>query len=465
MMEPVLTLAPLNLDCFAINHGGRTVAMVSPQGYIDWMLVSPADDGVLLREVYCEPHLGYVLGLKLLLHLPHLCEVMTEIRPEILDGGARLRLTGRARDPAGAWEGQHEALLAVNPETNRFEWTVQTRLVCTASLPVERKWIEFNNVYPSGTGRCMLFAPHKRFSFTLMVDRDGVPWHFPHQHAMHYQRKIAALNFAPGTMAGFFGEELNPVVIVDGATLEPDWAICDMYYDLHCGARVAAPVAPGTVHEWQYRVKYLDRQESEPYVRAARIVPIVADDYRNHHYPRLALGRNDLKRPVVIDDVEDASSFRTEPPVKVWDRQVGAHEIGALRITNDRPIETVWSASPPTQIPAASRFQLTGLVKTKGVAGKGMFLRVRYHRFLWRPTPHVEWLPAIESEPVTGTTDWHRILTPVLDVPADALDGLVWIDVVLDGQGVGWLTDVGVDLQGVYEDVPVAPTRTPVPRR
>ncbi len=464
MPTPHLTIAPLNLDCFAINDGNRTVALVSPQGYIDWLLASPDDDGPLLREVYCEPHLCHVMGLKLLLHLPHLTEVMTDLQSEILDGGRQVRLVGRSRAADGAWEGVHQALLAVNPESNRFEWALTTQLTCTAAQPVDRQWIEFNNIYPGGTGRCMLFAPQKRFSFTLMVDREGVPWHFPHQHTLHYQHKIAALDFAPGTLAGFFEEELNPVVIVDQATLPPDWAICDMYYDLHCGARVNAPVLPGTEHHWRYRVKYLDRREAAPLIRQARYVPIAAADYRQHHFPRLALGRNDLKKVVAIDDVEDASAFRTDPPTKVWDRQTGPKGAGALRLTNEQPQETVWSACPPTQIPAASRFQLTALAKTDNVQGKGIFLRVRYHRFRWHPQPHVDWLRTLESEPVAGSSDWRRIQTPILAVPADALDSLVWIDVVLDGQGVAWLADLGVDLQGVYEDAPFTPTPTPVRR-
>jgi hypothetical protein len=323
-------------------------------------------------------------------------------------------------------------------------------------------WIEYNNVYPAGTGRCMLFEPEKVYDRTLMVDRDGTVWDFPHQHCMHYTRKIRELDFAEGTLAGFFGEDLNPVVIVDRSSLPPDWAICDMYYDLHCGARPTGPIEPGTEYTWRYRVKYLDGGESAPLMRQAKHVPVTAEDYRSHHWPRLALGRNDLSDVIGIDDYEDASAFITEPPGKVWDKQAGPKGKGALRITSEAPQETVWSAQPPSQIPSQRKLRLSALAKTRGVQGKGVFLRVRYHTFEWRPRPHVEWPQTIESEPVCGTTDWVRIVVPELTVPKEHVDYLVWIDAVLDGKGVAWLADMDVDLQTADVEAPVTPTPVPV---
>jgi hypothetical protein len=305
----------------------------------------------------------------------------------------------------------------------------------------------------------MLFAPEKRYNRTLLVDREGTVWSFPHQHLMHYGGKIRALNFATGTVGGFFGELLNPVVEVEEATMEPDWAICDMYYDLHCGARPAGPVRAGDVHRWRYRIRYLDAAQSRPLADRARHVDVDAKDYELHNYPRLELGRNSFQDRVHIDEADDASGFRPAPPVKVWDRDTGRKGTGALRITNAKAGETVWSAEPPTQIPARKKFALTALAKVQGVEGKGLFLRVRYHTFEWRPTPHVDWVKTLESVPLRGTTDWVRIEVPALEVPAEQLDYLLWIDLVLDGKGVGWLTDVDVDLSQVWDDVTVSPKK------
>lgn len=461
MANPHLTTAPLDLGCIAINDGPRTVAIASPQGHVDWLLASPADQGTLLREVVVEPHLSFTRGLKFVLHLPDLTEEMTAVRAEILDGGARARLIGEARSPDGAWTSRHEAVLAVNRDTRRYEWSVVGAVTCAASPPQPLHWLEFNNIYPTGAGRGMLLAPHKRFQYTLLVDRAGTAWKFPHQHALHYGQKIDSLRFAVGTVAGFFEEDLNPVVIVDEASLEPHWGICDMYYDLHCGLRVAQPVAPGTTHHWRGRMQYWDRRQAATLAGAVRLLGFTAGDYQHYHWPRLTLGRNDLRRAVTIDDAEEACGFQPKPPVLVWDKEAGPRGLGALRITNDQPAETVWSARPPVELPAASALQLTALVKTRAVRGKGMSLRIRPYTFHWRPQRHVQWQVPLVSAPVTGTTDWTRVQTPVLRIRPEELDHLAWIDVVLDGAGTGWLTDVGVELHGVEEDAPVSP-RSPV---
>lgn len=467
MRVPHLSIEQINFGCFAINDGDRTVAIVTPQGYIDWVQISPDDEAARIREVPCPTHLCYVMGLKIVLHLPHICDLHdSPAKCEIAPDGASLRLTADSHDAAGSWRGHHEATLAVNPVTRRYEWSLKTSLACVADKPVvpAKNWIEFNNVYPGTVGRCMLFAPQKTHSSTIMVDRDGVAWKFPHQHSMHYTFKINRLDFADGTIAGFFGEAMNPVVEIKKSAFVPDWAICDMYYDLHCGCRVPRAIEPGETLSWDYTVRYLDAAESEKIAGHARHIPVEAEDYRKFYYPRLALGRNDFKRPVTIDGLEDADCFRTNPPVKVWDRETGPAESGSLRIFNDSPRETAWQAEPPNQVPPSTRLRLTALVKTSGVVGKGMFIRLRPHRFSWLPKPHVDEFAVLESEPVTGTSDWVRVTTPELRVPADIQDMLTWIEVVLDGEGTAWLADVGVDLQGVYEDAPISPVLKPVSR-
>ncbi len=79
---------------------------------------------------------------------------------------------------------------------------------------------------------------------------------------------------------------------------------------------------------------------------------------------------------------------------------------------------------------------------------------VRYHTFVWYPTPHVEWVKTLCSRAVTGTSDgWVRLVVPKLEVPEEHFDYLLWIDVVLEGKGRGWLTDIDVDLVHVRSPV------------
>ena len=111
-----LTIAPLELGCFALNLGDRTVATVTPQGMIDWLLISPEESGPLITCIQRETHLAHVRGLKMNLHLPHLCEEMVTITPSLSDDGSGLCLAARSRSEDGAWEGCHEADLTVNPD-------------------------------------------------------------------------------------------------------------------------------------------------------------------------------------------------------------------------------------------------------------------------------------------------------------------------------------------------------------
>ena len=98
-------------------------------------------------------------------------------------------------------------------------------------------------------------------------------------------------------------------------------------------------------------------------------------------------------------------------------------------------------------IPPGTNLGITGMVKTEGVAGKGVYLRVRYFTFDWHPQPHVEWVRDLESAPVAGTTDgWAQVTVPSLRVEDTELDYLISLEVVLEGQGIAWITDVDIDL-------------------
>ena len=459
MTSPRFEIADIGNNCYTINDRNRTVAIITSQGYIDWLLKSPMQDGPLIAEIRKETHLSYTLGLKLLLITPTPATVLKGFSYRVQNGGSQLVLSGRGETADGKFTSETIAVLHPDDKMSRYEWDMETMITNATGEPIAIRGLEYNNVYPGKAGRCLCFAPEKEYNSTLMVDRDGIVWRFPHQHMMHYGRKISKLNFDVGTMAGFFGEQTgNPVVIVKDSPVEPDWGICDMYYDLHCCARTPEGFKPGEKLTFRYTVKYLGKLESEKWVAAAaRPVPVDADDWAHHTYPRLDLGMNTFSRRVEIDKMDDASGFRPAPPQKVWDKDVGHSTKGSLRITNDKPEATVWSADPPTQVPAETKLNITGMIKTQGVEGKGTFIRVRYHTFVWHPKPHVEWVKVLESEPIKGTSDgWVKVTVPELLIPSEEFDYLIWIDMVLDGKGVAWLTDVDLDLQPASSQKPAA---------
>lgn len=468
MVQPRFEVEPIAQDCWLIHDRGRTVATVSSQGYIDWLLRSPMEPGPRLTRLRKEAHLSYVLGLKLQLAPPHPGCEMAGKSFEPLEDASALRIIGDSRTPDGRFTARTLATLRADAGGARYFWDCRTTFTSIAREPVTLEGVEFNNIYPGKAGRCFLFAPEKEYRWTLMVDRAGVVWRFPHQHLMHYGQKIAAMSFsaqadAPAGLpdaglAGFFGETTgSPVVIVRKASHAPDWGICDMYYDLHCMARTPKPIAPGGQLDFEYTVKYLSRAESDALLARAKPVPVTDEDRQRHLYPRLELGANGFLREVDIAGVDDASGFRPAPPARVWDRQVGHTGKGSLRLHNDTPGENVWSAEPPTQIPSRKTLRITAMARTRDVTGKGVYLRVRYHTYHWRPTPHVDWPVTLTSNAVTGTTDpadgkagsaegWVRLTLPPLEVPEEHFDYLIWFDVILEGTGTAWVTDVDVDL-------------------
>ncbi len=461
MSEISFTVEDIGPGCWAVNDGGRTAAYVTSQGYIDWLLKSPLDDGPRLTSLKKETHLSYTLGLKLLLFPPHLCEKIVGKKYEIMDGGARLRLSAVSRSKDGNFEAYTEAVLSADEMRARYFWTCRSCIACTADEPVNISGVEYNNIYPGKCGRCFMFAPDKEFDRTLITDRDGAVWEFPHQHLMHYGGKLEALRFAEGSVAGFFGrEKASPVVEVLKASHEPFWGICDMYYDLHCMARIPAPVEPGRKIEFEYLIKYLSDKDSAALKAKARRIPVTEEDRERHDYPRLALGMNSFMCAVDIGGADDSSGFRQKPPHKVWDREAGHRTKGSLRLWNDKGDALVWSAEPPTQIPAKKLLKIKALVKTEGAEGRGLFIRLRYHTFVWHPTPHVEWTKTLESKPVNGSTGcWLPITVPSLEVPEEDFDYLLWFDVVLEGKGTAWVTDVDIDLQ----DAPIRKAAESVP--
>jgi len=294
MDHPNFEVIHVGGNCYTVNDRGQTVAIVTSQGYIDWLLRSPMDRGKLIREVRKETHMCYTRGLKLMLVCPHLRPIapegtaarLADFSYRVEDHGRRLVLVGEGESKRGDFVNRTEAELTTDERGIRYEWRLTTTITNASDAPQPIHHLEYNNVYPSLAGRCFLFAPQKQYNCTLMTDADGEVWAFPHQHQMHYGRKIAALEFAEGSTAGFFGESTgSPVVIVDRCTAPPDWAICDMYYDLHCMARAEGAWAPDETFEVEYRVKYLTDAESKEMRSRARSVPVTDADRESHQCP------------------------------------------------------------------------------------------------------------------------------------------------------------------------------------
>ena len=444
----MFAIRALNHGCHAIDANGKTVAFVTPQGYVDWLAQSPQELGSSrLTEIDKETHLGNVRGLKFNLHLPHCCEQMTCLRMDIAPDGGRAVVIGKSVSTDGRLCGECRAELGVDAATGLYFWMLETQLACATDTSMALPVVEYNNILPARTGGRFLWARRKAFDRTLVVDRDGIAWEFPHQHLLHYGDKLDAVRCGVGGLAGFFGEELNPVVTVETSAGEPPWQICEAYYDLHCMSKHAKPLTPGEDWRWRYRLHWLDAAAAKPLLCAARRTTVTPEDWKRCGGARLELGLNDFRHPVRLDGVDEAAAFIPEPPTRRWDRQGGPDGTGALLLASDKDGELVWHAMD-SQIPPGGCLRVRGLMRMSGHGGRGMFFRVRPLVFHWRPEPHVEWLPVVASEPLRDTGgQWVEFTVPELARPPRERDTELRFEVVLDGPGVGALACLNIDLE------------------
>ena len=437
---------------YTINDRGRTVAIISFEGAIDWLLKSPQDSGPLITEIVKDQHLAYTQGFRLCLVPPSVGgdgKQMETLTHRLEEGGSRLVLTLDSKGHDGTMTGKVTATLCTNQSGSNYEWHMHSQItnVCGKDLDLTR--LEFDNVYPGQAGRGYLCERTKEYRWTLLKDRDGTVWRFPHQHVLHYCRKLADLQYANGSWAGFFGEpDGSPVVVVDDCDEEPFWDMCQMYYDVHCRCRLHAPFEAGQTINYVHRVAYLSNAESQKLIALSKPIPVTDEDWRDNDHPRLGLGLNSFDRVADIAGEDQGSAFRTEPPVMVWDREVGCRTKGSLRITNDKPVMTPWGGLPPTVMPGNCILRVRAKIKTRDVVGKGAYVRLLPYDWAFEPHPHEECLPPLCSIPVNGTTDgWVEVQVPALTRTKQQPDTCLWVHFILDGQGTAWLTDLDIDLQ------------------
>lgn len=451
---------PINLDCVAIDdESGNTVAIVTPQGWVDWLLREPGQPGERVTQIAKETHLGNVRGMKFNLTIQH--PHTTIVAPPTItveEGGTKVVLLGQSVSKDRSVLGEHRAELVLSPETGRYEWHHATRMERTASTPLQTFYIEYNNILPASTGGRFLCERTKKFDRCLTRDKDGVIWEFPHQHVLDYwligrpgQEKLPMpQSGGPGSWGGFFGEAFNPIVTVEQCDGEPCWGICDAYYDLHCCTRHTTPLLPGKSWHWRYRIHYLSAAESKPLLANVRRMTVSDADWQSRGGARLGLGFNDFRSPARLDGFDEGSAFIPDGRSLFWEKSGGPDGNGVVKMVSTGSGELVWQAAVrnPTQMPAASRLRIRGKARVEG-AGR-IFLRLRPHMFEWRPKPHVDWLPAVCSKPVGDTAgQWVDFEVPAFERTAQQVDTELEIELVFEGRGAGCVSALDVILDPV----------------
>ncbi len=448
----------INLGCSTIDDAnGKTVAIVTPQGWVDWLLREPGQPGEHLASIDKETHLGNVRGMKFNLHVQNpQTHLNRSADIQIAGQGQTVRVSAQSTSANGAIRADYCAELSVSPATGRYEWSLVSRLENASAAPLAFAWMEYNNILPADTGGRFLCARRKKFDRCLIEDANHVIWEFPHQHVLDYwligrpgQKKIPnLLPGAVGNWGGFFGEAFNPIVSVDACDGEPCWGICDAYYDFHCCTRFTAPLQPGGVWNWRYRIHWLDAAQSKPLQDRARRIQVSEVDWQARSGARLGLGFNDFRKSVQLDGVDEGSAFIPDGRERFWEKSGGPDDNGVVRMVSQQAGELIWKAAVigPTQMPPASCLRIRGKMRVEGAAR--LFLRLRPHIFEWQPQPHVDWLPVVCSEPVSDTAGrWVEFQVPEYARTALERDTELGIELVLDGPGTGSVSGLDVMLE------------------
>jgi len=448
----------INLDCSAIDDAtGQTVAYVTPQGWVDWLLREPGQPGEHLESIDKETHLGNVRGLKFNLHVQHPSTgTIRGIDIRTSAQGNKVIVSAQSTRDNGL-RAECRAELGVSADTGRYEWHLVTRLECTSPTPLDLPWIEYNNILPAATGGRFLFERRKKFNRFLIEDKDGVVWEFPHQHVLDYrpynggqERKPIPLRGAAGNWGGFFGEAWNPVLTVDACDGEPCWGICDAYLDFHCSTRFNRAMQPGEARTWRYHIHWLDADQAKQLQANARRYPVSEADWKERSGARLGLGFNDFRKSVQLDGVDEGSAFIPDGRERFWEKSGGPDNHGIVKMVSGKPGELIWPAAiiNPTQMPSASRLRIRGKMRVEGDCR--LFFRLRPHIFSWRPKPHVDWLPVVCSKPVGDTAGrWVEFAVPEYARTAREVDTELAIELVLDGPGTGSMSSLDVVLEDV----------------
>jgi len=459
--RPSFEVHPVNNGGFVIDDGGRTVALVTRRGYVDWLRRSPQEAGECIRHLPKDTHTSYVRGFKFNLHVPYLTDAsgragtkLFAIEHRVEEGGARVTLSGRGRRADGRFESLTEATMSLSPDGLRYEWKLRTTITHLGDKAHTLNEIEYNNLYPSRAYRGILHQGEKEFTRTLFEDEEGTVWDFPHQHAFHYGKKISTLRFGRSSWAGFFDSpEGCPVITVTESALPLHWPICDMYYDLHCAARAPYEFQPHETITFVYAIGYLDADEAKTWAQGARRIGVTEAEWAGHTSARFDFGLNSFESAVQIDSVDDACFYRPSPPERVWDREAGPTGKGSLRLTSEGET-VVWTSEPPFHAINGTTLRIAGRVRTEAVSGRGFFFRLHYYHYVWEPAPGFEPIRTIESEAITGTlADWRTITLPPMEIPPGPVeDGMLRLELVLEGSGIAWATDIDVGIADEPED-------------
>jgi len=432
-----LTVESCTGGFWRIRAGSVNVAVIGPHGMVDWLsddpLHAPPEE-----PIWKEAHLGFVRGVKFELVM---ATPFTQVDSLLVsEDVGRIVVEVRSLSADRQFVAQHRAVLALAGD-GRLQWTIDARFASGGpTVPAPHAELEYGNVYPARCGNGWLQTADKRFNETLISAADGTLWSFPHQHALHYGHVLSHLDLAvsPGSFVAFAGPDDEALLIETLATNAPlTWAICDMFYDLHC--LISAPAHIGAVHV-RTRLRWAAKSEAASLCARAKRVTISPELEARHRTPRIALGRNRFTEAAGVSLPDDAAAFRPDGSARCWLPQGGPDGGGALQMRGDgAPI--IWQLAPDSIAAAATRIRAGFRARVDGAAT----LRLRLRTFAWDWAGQSGHRIGLEVASVPlRAGDWCEVELPALDIPPERRDETVVVEWLLDGAGSA--TIISLDL-------------------
>jgi hypothetical protein len=341
---------------------------------------------------------------------------MTQSRTD----GATLGLHYREEFDGGT-ELVHRFLLRFDPVLG-YIWD------CTFDLRMdEPERFEYANLLPNGVADSR--DERKRYQKCLWTRRDGTLCYMYQNPRSMMQSFGSEWTDIPddGGFVGFVSEpDVNPFVEIVHSDPPTTFVTCSVWYDQHVKAQPPAK----TGDDGLYHVTAAYRFLSLPLPVAKEL-----EDAARTMLPASSQAGPMGFRQGIVNDFEATVPAGTLFNGCIWghsakyDSTVGRSGAHSLRLHGDEHAGPV-HGGPLLHVERGRRYRFTAWVRTRGVTGKGVYLRVK---------PREDGVKELRSKRLTGDRDWTRmeiVFTP------DEGQSFAVLGLVVEGPGKAWFDDL-----------------------
>jgi hypothetical protein len=313
----------------------------------------------------------------------------------------------------------------------RFDPVLGYVLDCTYDLRMARpQRFEYANMLAAGLSESR--DNRKRYQKCIWARRDGSLCYL-------YQNPLARIELAGPAWAdmpdgGFVGwvaeREMNPFIEVIRST-PSTFETCRLWYDHHIfGKAPERRSEDGYYHiTAEYRLLSLPLPVAKELEDAARRM-LPTGLLKGARMGFLQGVVNDFETPIPEGALYNGCAWNSAARL---DTRVGYSGSRSLRVCGGQIAEPI-DAGTAVFLESGKRYRFSAWVRTRGVTGKGAYLRLKEVFWHWEDVRAMH-----QSKRLRGDKDWTRLEFTFEPVPNDpiAVPGLV-----VDGPGTAWFDDV-----------------------